>query len=70
MKRSDIDHLADQFRNFMLTEQMAGRPRMSYDWADEFNEKFPGLSEKDRKSVVNKVVKLIKGMGEADDASM
>jgi hypothetical protein len=70
MKRSDIDSLADQFCTFMLSEQMAGRPRMYYDWAAEFDDMFPGLNGKARKAVINKVVKLIKSMGAADDASM
>jgi hypothetical protein len=70
MKRADIDQLADEFRNFMVTEQMAGRPRMSYDWAAEFDAMFPGLHGKARKAVINKVVKLVKGMGSANDASM
>ena len=44
--------------------------RMSYDWAAEFNSMYPGLQAKERKAVINKLLKLIKEMGSKPDAAM
>jgi hypothetical protein len=70
MKRSDIDSLADQFCTFMLSEQMAGRPRMYYDWGSGKTGTKLSPEHKAAISAGLRRVKLIKSMGAADDASM